>query len=83
MTYLFDGEPLPGDVLTRSPGEFDRAKWSAERGVEISRVIFDKDIVGLRERGITTFGAVGYCYGARHVINLAKENAIASAAVAP
>ena len=42
----------------------------------------DNLVVGLGQRGITTFGAVGYCYGARHVVDLAKENTIASAAVA-
>ena len=50
--------------------------------MEASRVIVDKLIAGLQGRGITTFGAVGYCYGAKHVVDLARENAIASAAVA-
>lgn len=62
--------------------QFDRAKWGEAHGMESSRPIVDNLIAGLRQRGITTFGAVGYCYGARHVIDLAKENTIASAAVA-
>ncbi|KAF8581892.1 alpha/beta-hydrolase [Ramaria rubella] len=80
MPDMFKGDPLPVDTLANP--NFDRAKWSAVHTMEASRVVVDKIVVGLRERDITTIGAVGYCYGARHVIDLAKDNTIASAAVA-
>lgn len=62
--------------------KFDREKWFAAHSMEITRPIVDKFLVGLREKGITKLGVVGYCYGARHTIDLAKKNLISSAAVA-
>ena len=53
-----------------------------KHSMESSRPMVDKVLAALRQQGITTFAAVGYCYGAKHVMDLAQENAIAVAAVA-
>ncbi|KAF8528415.1 alpha/beta-hydrolase [Hysterangium stoloniferum] len=82
MPDIFEGEPIPADALSNPNTQFDRAKWSARHTMGATRLILDKAVAGLRERGITIIGAVGYCFGARHVIDLAKENTIASAVVA-
>ncbi|KIJ56355.1 hypothetical protein M422DRAFT_23639 [Sphaerobolus stellatus SS14] len=73
----FEGDPIPPDF----PAGFDRERWFAAHSMSISRAILDKAIEGLKARGITSFGAVGYCYGARHVVDLAIENVIASAVI--
>jgi len=39
-------------------------------------------IEGLKEQGITVYGATGYCYGARLTFDLAFENIIQAAAIA-
>jgi dienelactone hydrolase len=38
-------------------------------------------INGLKERGITQFGATGYCFGARYVFDLAFDGVIKAAVV--
>ena len=38
--------------------------------------------MGLKERGIATYAAVGYCFGARYVFDLAFDGVIKAAAVA-
>lgn len=48
----------------------------------MTRPLLDKAIAGLRERGVTTFAAVGYCFGARYVFDLAFVSEIKVAAVA-
>ncbi|KIJ53080.1 hypothetical protein M422DRAFT_155234, partial [Sphaerobolus stellatus SS14] len=57
---------------------FDRPKWLEAHSVVITRTFVDKAIEGLKARGITILGAVGYCYGARHAVDLTIENTIAS-----
>lgn len=50
--------------------------------MEITRPMVDKLLAGLRDLGVAKIGVVGYCYGARHTIDLAKKNLISSAAIA-
>ncbi|KAJ7780157.1 dienelactone hydrolase endo-1,3,1,4-beta-D-glucanase [Mycena maculata] len=76
------GDPIPVDAM--GPGkDFDIAGWFG-RGhtTEQTRPLLDKVIAGLKAEGVTTFGAVGYCFGGRYVFDLAFENIIAAAATA-
>ncbi|KAF8512068.1 alpha/beta-hydrolase [Gautieria morchelliformis] len=80
MPDMFGGEAVPENAMA-NPGSVS-VLWSEKNSTESTRIVVDSLITGLRHRGITTYGAVGYCYGARHVIDLARENTISVAAVA-
>jgi len=46
-----------------------------------TRPCIDNVIAALKEQGITSFAAIGFCYGARYVFDLAFDNVIKVAAV--
>jgi len=78
--YL-NGDPIPPEGL--NPGStFDIGKWFPNHGPEQTRPALDKVINALKEQGITTFGATGYCFGGRYVFDLAFENVIKAGVVA-
>ncbi|TRM64852.1 Alpha/Beta hydrolase protein [Schizophyllum amplum] len=78
---FLNGDPVPADGL--SPGSnFDLMKWFPGHGADQTRPPIDKVMAALKEQGVTAFGAVGYCFGARYVFDLAFDNAIKAAAVA-
>jgi len=54
--------------------DFDVHKWLASHPVERVHEIVDATIAGLKERGINTFGATGYCFGGRSVFHYAFNN---------
>ncbi|PPQ72441.1 hypothetical protein CVT26_003770 [Gymnopilus dilepis] len=71
----FNGDALPTDAL--APGsKFDIQAWLAKHGAEQTRPPLDKVIAALKEQGVKTFGAVGYCFGARYSVDLSFENII-------
>jgi len=74
----FGGEPCPPDAL--DPGStFDFMGWlSTHRGL---RPYIDKLLSALKDQGIATIGATGYCLGARPVFDLAFENLISVSVV--
>jgi len=71
--YLND-DPIPADAL--NDGKFDLMGWLSKHGSDVTRPLLDKVIAGLKEQGITTFAATGYCFGGRYVWDLALENVI-------
>lgn len=75
--YL-NSDPVPADFLG---GKFDLNAWFPNHGADKTRPPLDKVIDGLKAKGITTFGATGYCFGARYVFDLAFEKAIKVAVV--
>ncbi|KIY48856.1 alpha/beta-hydrolase [Fistulina hepatica ATCC 64428] len=78
--YL-NGDPKPADSL--SPGStFDMASWRPRHTPTVTRPPLDKVIQGLREQGVTTFAASGYCFGGRFVFDLAFDGVIRVAVVA-
>jgi dienelactone hydrolase len=54
--------------------KFDGYAWFENHGTTVTRPPLDKVIVALKEQGVTTFGASGYCFGARYAMDLALEN---------
>ncbi|KZW01097.1 alpha/beta-hydrolase [Exidia glandulosa HHB12029] len=81
QTYIPDylhGDPIPAEF----PAGFDRDAWRSRHTPEITRATLDKAIAGLKERGITTFAATGYCFGARFSFALAQENVASVISVA-
>jgi len=78
--YL-NGDAIPADAL--SPGsDFDIGKWFPNHGAAQTRPPLDKVIAALKEEGVTTFGATGYCLGGRYAFDLAFENIIKASVVA-
>ncbi|KAF8330524.1 dienelactone hydrolase [Amanita rubescens] len=76
----FNGDPVPVDAL--ESGTFDYKQWKGSHQPEQTRPTLDKVIDALKEQGVTSFAAVGYCFGGRFVFDLAFENGITVAAVA-
>jgi len=77
---LFEGDPVPPDAL--STGTFDLPTWISKHSADHTGKRARKVIEGLKAKGITVYGATGYCYGARLVFDLAFENLIHAAVVA-
>ncbi|KAL1746900.1 dienelactone hydrolase [Schizophyllum fasciatum] len=78
---FLNGDAAPADAM--SPGSnWDIQKWFVNHGQDKTRPSLDKVIAGLKEQGVTTFGAVGYCFGGRYVFDLAFDGVIKAAAVA-
>nr|GAT51396.1 dienelactone hydrolase endo-1,3,1,4-beta-D-glucanase [Mycena chlorophos] len=78
--YL-NGDPVPADAM--DPGKtFDFATWLGSHRTAQTRAPLDKVIAALKAEGIVSFAAVGYCFGARYVFDLAFENVIKVAATA-
>ena len=80
MPDLFDADAIPPDAL--NPGSnFDFMSWlgkhPGERVQEIARAV----IAALKTEGVTKFGAMGYCFGARVCFDLAFTNEIQAVAV--
>ncbi|KAJ7173459.1 dienelactone hydrolase endo-1,3,1,4-beta-D-glucanase [Mycena filopes] len=76
------GDPVPTDAF--NPGvNFDIGKWFAKGHSQVeTRPVLDKVIAALKAEGVTTFAAVGYCFGGRYVFDLAIENITVASAVA-
>jgi len=78
---LFDGDPLPSDALS-SGSTFDFMAWLQKHMPDTTQPLVDKVISALKEQGITTFGTIGYCYGARIGFNLAFSKELVGTVVA-
>ncbi|KAH7924311.1 alpha/beta-hydrolase [Leucogyrophana mollusca] len=75
------GDAIPEDAM--NPGKnFDLMAWFPGHTTEKTRPILDTVIAALKEHGVTTFGATGYCFGGRYVFDLAFENIIKVSVVA-
>ncbi|TDL26717.1 alpha/beta-hydrolase [Rickenella mellea] len=75
--YL-NGDYVPPDFLGSN---FDLNSWLGKHGADKTRPPLDKVVNALKEKGITTFGATGYCFGGRYVFDLAFDNVIKVAVV--
>jgi dienelactone hydrolase len=75
-----NGDPVPADAL--GPGStYDLSKWFENHTAAQTRPNIDKVIAALKDEGVTTFGAVGYCFGARYVFDLTIDNEIKAAVI--
>jgi len=73
--YL-NGDPVPGDAMSSNPPKIDLQKWLVNHGEEQTLPPLEKVLEGLKEKGITTLGASGFCFGAPYVFHLAFQNII-------
>ncbi|KAJ3568984.1 hypothetical protein NP233_g5346 [Leucocoprinus birnbaumii] len=76
--YL-NGDALEPDAMQK-PG-FNVGAWFANHGADKTRPPLDKVIAGLKDQGVKEFAAIGYCFGARYVFDLALENVIKASVV--
>ncbi|KAJ7173461.1 Alpha/Beta hydrolase protein [Mycena filopes] len=77
---ILNGDPIPPNAL--APGSnYDLPKWLSTHGAADTRPQLDKVIAALKADGVTSFAAVGYCFGARYVWDLAVDNITAVSAV--
>ncbi|KAJ7066777.1 dienelactone hydrolase endo-1,3,1,4-beta-D-glucanase [Mycena belliarum] len=79
------GDPIPASVMVGVSDAmvgtvFDIGKWFTTHGTADTRPLLDKVIAALKADGVTTFGAVGYCFGGRYVFDLACDGVISAAA---
>jgi len=54
------------DVIFAQKGNFDFEQWRPKHGPEHTRPHLDKVINALKEQGVKSFAAVGYCFGGKH-----------------
>ncbi|KAJ7147630.1 alpha beta-hydrolase [Mycena crocata] len=78
MPDYLHGDPIPVEAM--EAGTFDIMKWFGGHGTEQTRPPLDKVIAALKADGITSFAAVGYCFGGRYVFDLAFDGVITTAA---
>ncbi|KAF8183685.1 dienelactone hydrolase endo-1,3,1,4-beta-D-glucanase [Pholiota molesta] len=72
---ILNGDPVPTSAF--DPGsDFDLGNWFPTHTQAHTRPTIDKVVNALKAEGITTFGATGYCFGARYVFDLAFDNVI-------
>ena len=57
----FNGDAVPVEKIDR--GEFDFVPWLSNHGPDQTNPPLMKVIEDLKSKGITTFGATGYCFG--------------------
>ncbi|KAL8283307.1 hypothetical protein RQP46_005717 [Phenoliferia psychrophenolica] len=76
---LFDGEPFPDDRLgDRTWG----TAWKGRHTPSVADVFIGKVMSSLKESGVKSVGATGYCFGGKGVVELAIKNAIKVGVVA-
>ncbi|KAF7983753.1 hypothetical protein HWV62_19733 [Athelia sp. TMB] len=70
---LFDGAPMPEAAITGGPGVpgFSKEEWMKTNDPALRLHFAEKVIAALKAEGVARFGTTGYCYGARHVFDLA------------
>ncbi|KAJ6529807.1 Alpha/Beta hydrolase protein [Mycena capillaripes] len=80
---MFNDDPVPVSAFEpNSQGPvWDRVKWFSEHGPKQIRPAIDAVIAELKEQDVTTFGATGYCLGARYVVDLAFDGVLKASAI--
>ncbi|KAI0731391.1 alpha/beta-hydrolase [Earliella scabrosa] len=80
MPELFKGDPIPVDGL--NPGSnFDFMAWLAKHPIDEVDERIRAVINALKAEGVSKFGSVGYCFGARPAFDLAFTGEIHVVAV--
>lgn len=56
--------------------QFNLGAWFENHSADATRPPLDKLVDGLKAKGITAFGVVGYCFGGRYVFDLAFDGVL-------
>lgn len=78
---MFSGDSLPSNINLEQLMVLIEP-WRPKHTPDIARPFVDRTVEGLKRQGVTSFAAVGYCYGGRIVFDLAFDNVIKVAAAA-
>ena len=80
MPDLFKGDPVPTDAFDAG-ATFDLPAWLAKHPIpEVDELV--RAVIGaLKAEGVSKFGSVGYCFGARPAFDLAFTGEIHVVAV--
>lgn len=54
-------------------GEFDLGAWFPHHGADVTRPPIDKVLRAMRDKGFTKVAAIGFCFGARYVVDLVLD----------
>ncbi|KAK4054045.1 hypothetical protein OIO90_003690 [Microbotryomycetes sp. JL221] len=73
IDYL-NGDAVPENGL--NDPNFDLGKWIGKHGADVTRPHIDNVTKALKEQGVTTFAASGYCFGGRYVADLIYDDQI-------
>jgi len=76
---ILNGDYIPADAMDK--GDFDIQKWFPQHGAAQTRPPIDRVLVALEEQGVKSIGAIGFCFGARYVFDLAFDGKINVAVV--
>ena len=80
---------MRGDLARRAPythtsqSNWNIQEWFPNHGADKTRPTLDKVIAGLKEQGITTFGAVGYCFGGEYIASSYMRDLLSPATLSP
>ncbi|GAA5982980.1 hypothetical protein JCM11641_006905 [Rhodosporidiobolus odoratus] len=66
------GDPISKDDLNN--GKVDLGEWFGRHSKEITRPVIDGVVKALRAQGVKEFAAIGYCWGARYVVDLVFDD---------
>jgi len=74
---IFHGDPITPEPYSDREKPFDIMAWVAKHPPDRVTPVLEASIQGLRdEYGVKKIGAVGYCFGGRHVIRFLGTGAI-------
>ncbi|KAK4048691.1 hypothetical protein OIV83_004661 [Microbotryomycetes sp. JL201] len=81
-TYSIDylnGDPVPENGL--NDPNFDLGKWIGKHGADVTRPHIDNVMKALKDKGVTTLAASGFCFGGRYVADLVIDDQLKTAIV--
>ncbi|KZV89829.1 alpha/beta-hydrolase [Exidia glandulosa HHB12029] len=79
---LFNGDPVTQEMMATLGFDHVNSVWVPKHSMEITRPFLDAAIAGIKERGITTLGSTGYCFGGRCSLDLAIANTVVASVIA-
>ncbi|KAH7050369.1 alpha/beta-hydrolase [Auriculariales sp. MPI-PUGE-AT-0066] len=69
--YL-NGDPIPYNTTT-----INATEWLPRHGEDVTSPLILSVIGGLKQQGVRTFAATGYCFGGLYAMRLAQNNTVA------
>ncbi|GAA5868034.1 hypothetical protein JCM8547_000785 [Rhodosporidiobolus lusitaniae] len=80
MPDYLNGDPIAKEDM--NSGKVQLQDWFKNHGPEQTRPPLDKAVAAIKEKGVTTFGAIGYCLGARYTVDLIYAEVVSVGVVA-
>ncbi|GAA5902465.1 hypothetical protein JCM6882_002760 [Rhodosporidiobolus microsporus] len=80
MPDMPNGDPVEKAAL--QSGKTTLPEWFSRHGRDVTRPPINKVIAALKEQGVKEFAAIGYCWGARYVVDLILDDEVKVGVVA-